>query len=446
MMKQSTRKHFKFGIELELFTLDEKGFMCSGANKLISKVQKKFPHIDIKKECGQNMIEIGCDPDVLIPNIMKQIVEELESILHCAQEEKMFLYPFGTYPGRFEPEIQKEKRYEAQQKLLGQERFKVAARCVGLHCHYTLPWGVFDYLEKMIRVPIQSKNKQSMINIYNLFIALDPLLVTFSQSSPFYQGRCLAKSSRVVMYRGGEIFKCPEGLYANHQKFGALPSYILTGTDLMATIQKKYSEWSELLKSVDVVPEDVLKHGSILGTVWNPVRLNAHGTTEQRSMDANLPSVIVALALIVKFIAKHVQEKFIQVISSDMALKSPFKYENQTLYIPPHSYVRDTLQAKAAFEGLQSEDIFNYCSAFFKLVKSLMPRNRHYLLEPLETMLKEKQTLSDQMLKKAKELGMSNAGELSNEQAAQLALFFCQEFSQDLKTTMERLRQFKEDL
>ena len=446
MEKKYIRKHFKFGIELELFTLDEKGFMSHEAGTLIQEVQKKFPHIDIQKECGQNIIEIGCKPHVLIPNIMKQVVQDLQNILSYAQEQNIFLYPFGTYPGAFEPQIYEDIRYYAQQKILGDERFKIAARCTGLHCHYTLPWGVFNYLEKIIRIPLQSKNKQSMINIYNLFIALDPLLIAFSQSSPFYQGRYVAKSSRVVMYRGGEVFQCPEGLFANYKKFGALPPYILTGTDLVDSIQKRFLEWRSLIEETGVPIESALKHGSILGLSWNSVRLNAHGTTEQRSMDSNLPSIIVALALLIKFIAKHTQENFVQVLPSDMSIKTPFKYENNCLYIPPYSYVRDELQPKAAFEGLQNESVFQYCAVFFQLVKKLMPQNRHYLLLPLEDMLKERKSMADKILNKAKELGVVPEQGLSNEKAAELALFLCREFNEDLQSTFEKLKQFKEDI
>ena len=58
----------------------------------------------------------------------------------------------------------------AKLKIFGKQRFNIAARCVGLHCHYSLPWGVFDYKNKIIKKLIDSKNKQSMVNIYNLFI------------------------------------------------------------------------------------------------------------------------------------------------------------------------------------------------------------------------------------------------------------------------------------
>lgn len=440
------QKYFKFGIELELFTLNDKGYMVHEGPRLISKFKKTYPKIDIKEECGKNMIEIGCKPDVFIPNIMREVIYTLNLLLEESQKEGFILYPFGTYPGTFSPEIYEDERYLAQQEIFGKERFKIAARCAGLHCHYTLPWGVFDQVEKIVRFPIRSKHKQSMINIYNLFIAMDPVLVTFSQSSPFYQGAFIGKSSRVIMYRGGPPFNCPKGLFANFQKFGGLPSYIITGTDLLDTLQKRFSEWSDLLEKININVKNFLKHGSILTTVWNPVRLNAHGTTEQRSMDANLPSIILALALIIKFVAKHIQENFIQIVPSDIAVDSPFKSEKNIIYIPPQSHVRGELQTKAAFEGLQNDRIYTYCSEFLKLAKNLMPQNRHYFLIPLENMLKERETMSDKILKKANEFGMSTSQELSKDQAAQLALFFCEEFKKDLKLTMEKLEEFKEEL
>ena len=54
--------------------------------------------------------------------------------------------------------------------------------------------------------------------------------------------------------------------------------------------------------------------------------------------------------------------------------------------------------------------------------------------------------MADKILNKAKELGVVPEQGLSNEKAAELALFLCREFNEDLQSTFERLKHFKEDI
>ena len=440
------QKHFKFGLELELFTLDKRGYMIQGGERLISSVHAQYPKIDIKKECGMNMIEIGCKPNVYIPNVMKQVTEELANISNCAEQEGILLYPFGTYPGKYATQIYDDVRYQTQENLFGKEQFSIAARCVGLHCHYTVPWEVLDSQEKGIKPMVNSKNKQSLLNIYNLFIAMDPALSTFTQSSPFYEGKRRGKSSRIIMYRGGDIFHCSEGLYANYQSFGALPRYMMTGTDLGHLIKQQFETWIKLLRKLEIHIESFLKRGSILDTAWNPVRINSIGTLEQRGMDANFPSIIVAVALIIKFISKKVQEEFIQVVPSDIGVKNPFRFENNIIYIPPDSWVRKNLQSASAFKGLEDENIFHYCKSLLNLGKVLIPENRRYFLEPLNKMIQNRKTVSDRIIEKAKEMGVDVNLGISNEKASELSLFFVEEFRKDIQETKIQLEKFQEEL
>ncbi len=432
-------KHFKFGVELELFTLDEKGAMSNSGSKLVKKIQNIFPDLGIKNECGENMLEMVSLPEIYIPALMKEVIGNLEKIVFLAKEEGLIIYPFGTYPGKFTPSINQGKGYILKQEFFGQQRFAIAARCIGLHCHYSLPWGTFDQGKKNIKQLSDSKNQQSLINIHNLFIAMDPALSTFTQSSPFYQGKYLGKDSRVIVYRGGGIFNYPQGLYANYEEFGGLQGYIMTGTDLLHTIKNRFLGWEKRLSKLGLNIKHLIKHGSILDTTWNPVKINAHGTTEQRGMDANLPSVIVAVALLIKFIAKDVQEKYLQIVPSDLGIKSPFIMEGNVIYIPPDSYVRTYLQPKAAIEGLDNDDVFNYCSALLKLAKNFIPADREFLFDPLKKMLNEKKTMSDKILDKAKELGVVREEGITDQKAAALALFFSGELYQDLVLTKQAL-------
>lgn len=441
--KRNPRKKLRFGIEFELFTLDEQGYITSGADRLIARVKKHYPNIEIKEEVGKNMIEITTPPSLEVPDAMLKAMDDFEAVAACAAEEKLLLYAYGTYPGAFTPEFHTGKRFRAQEKILGKQRFAIAGRCVGLHIHYSLPWGVFNRVEKIIKPLIRSKNMQMMINIYNLCIAMDPALFTLAQSSPFYQGEQLAKDSRVVFYRGGSDLDSPQGLYANFPEFGALQQYRATNTDILRLIRERFVEWGRLLKGIGRDIALFSKHGSILDNTWNPVKINAHGTMEIRGMDMNHPDIIVAIALMVKYIIKEVQEKFLQIVPSDIGIADPFKREGHIIYIPPDSHVRQVLQRKAAYQGLADDDVYHYVSGLLKLAKEYVPAAKRTLLKPLEEMLETRQTTSDRIIAQAKKL--DGAKELTPAEAAKLALALSGDLYKEIVIMKEQLREFLEE-
>ncbi len=439
-MKKKVQKTLRFGIEFELFTLDEKGYMANGADQLIARVKREHPEIDIKRECGKNMIEITTPVETDVPAAMIRAMENFEVVAVAATEEKLVLYAYGTYPGAFTPEFHVHRRYRAQQKILGKQRFAIAGRCVGLHIHYSLPWGVFDDIKKIIKPLIRSKNMQTMVDIYNLCIAMDPALFTFAQSSPLYQGKYLAKDSRVLMYRGGKDLDSPEGLYANLPEFGALQQYKTTSTDILSQIADRFVDWAEILKSVGTKIAMFSKHGSILDNTWNPVKINSHGTMEIRGMDMNHPDIIAAIAILVKFLLKEIQEKHIRILPADTGVEHPFSFDGKTIVIPPDSFVRKNLQRRAAYEGLADDVVFNYCQAFFRMAKQFVPENREKILQPLEDMLKSRMTTSDRIVAQLEKSGWTKEKELTPAEAAEVALSLSWDLYNEILTTKERLK------
>ncbi|MBS3130951.1 hypothetical protein J4212_00820 [Candidatus Woesearchaeota archaeon] len=438
--QESVLKNLTLGMEAELFTLDSKGSMANGADRLIRKVKGANPQIGITHECGKNMVEISTFPHAETGNVMLQFLDDFEAVLHCAEKEGLALYSYGTYPGSFTPEINTDKGYIIKEQIFGKARFSIAARCIGLHCHYSLPWGVFDHKRKVIKPLINSKNKQSMIDNYNLFIAMDPAITTFAQSSPFYQGSYLGKDSRIIVYRGGKIFNYLQGLYANHQDFGMLQPYKATGTDLLQIIWQRFDLWTGILKNLDMSLKVFLKHGSILDTTWNPVKISSHGTIEQRGMDMNRPQVVIAIAALIKAISKEVQDRFMHVLPSDIGVAEPFKQEGNIIHIPPHTHVRFELQPKAAYHGLDDKNVYAYCSGLLKLGKGIIPRKELPLIAPLEKMISEKKTASDYLIRDAKKLGVSLKTKMTNKQAAELALRHSRDLFRDIIMTKQAIK------
>lgn len=438
---ESILKHVTFGVEYELFTLDKEGRMINGAGRLIEKVRETNPDIDIVRECGENMVEIRSLPDAKIPSVMEKTLADFEAVLHSAEKEGIVLYFYGTYPGFFTPAISNKPEYLVKQRIFGKKRFDIAARCIGMHCHYSLPRGVFDFTNKILKFLPYSRNKNVLEDMYNLFIAMDPALTTFCQSSPFYEGKYIGKDSRVIVYRGGKILNYTEGLYSNHQEFGALQPYKLTGMDLPDLVEMQFELWNKIIDKIDINFTTMIKYGSILDTHWNPVRINAHGTMEQRGMDMNSPRISVAVATLVKAISKAVHEKFIQVVPSNIGRTEPFRLEGNRIFIPHHHHVRHVLQPKAAYLGLEDKDVEAYCSGLLYLGKEFIPKNERPLIEPLESMLEKKKTVSDEIILEAKKIGIDGFSKMSNEQAQSLALNLSKDFFKEIILTKQALAQ-----
>lgn len=435
-----TQPKFQFGTELELFTLNKEGFVTNAGPKLINIIKKKFPKVEIQKEVGKNMIEINSLPDANVPNALEKMIDQLENILYCAERENIILYPYGTYPGTYTPDLNKDKKYSIKEQVFGKTRALHAARVIGLHCHYTLPWSIFDETKVLIRGLVPSKKKHSLVNIYNMFIAMDPALSTFTQSSPFYQGKRMGKDSRIIVYRGGKVLRNPQGVYANHQEFGSLPHYKATTEDILELVKARFEAWNTIVKKLRVNVRTILEYGSLLSTSWNPIKINAHGTMEYRGMDANNPSVIVAIGLIIKYTAREIQEQNLQVVVSKEAIKHPFKRKGNKILIPPHSYVYNYLQVKGAYLGFEDDAVYKYCSSLFSFAKRVIPRDRYHLLEVVEKMLKERKTASDEIIRKARILGYRKGKSLTNAQAAKLALMVSQDLYKDIVTTKQNLK------
>ena len=441
--KKPVLKKALIGMELEFFTIDNEGRMINAADRLISEVKKKYPKIDIGKECGKSMVEITSFPNEQISDTMLHLLENMESILLVAEKEEISVYTLGTYPGSFVPEMRRDKPYVIKENIFGKKRFLIAGRCVGFHCHYTLPWGVFDNKQKILKRLHRSKNQQTMVGSYNLLIAMDPALTTFMQSSPFYQGRFIGKDSRVIVYRGGEDFDYPQGLYANYRPFGALQPYKQTNTDMLDIIFRKYEEWKNLIQKLDVNLRVFSKHGSILDTAWNPVKVNAVGTLEQRGMDSNHPMYLTAAATVIKYILKFVQEENIHVMPSDIGNVEPFKVEGDKLYIPPHTHVRKVLQRNAAYEGLDNDEVYNYCKSMLRLAADVIPKDRAHLLDPFKKCIDERKTVSDEILEFAKKKGADIKETLPKSIAQEIAIEHASRIYKEIILTKKTLEHLK---
>jgi len=418
-------KKFTIGFETEFFIIDRDGRIAHAAEAIFEKANEsegQKTHA-VTKECADNLLEVGSYPDIEGPNTMKSLLYGLKLLTYAAKELGYGVLPLGTYPGKFTPSIRKEPRYKVQTALFGAKRFEIAGRVAGYHCHYALPWGVFDSKKLDLKRLSDSKNQEALVSAFNFLVALDPALSTFMQSSPFYQGRYLAKDSRMLVYCGSEELGYDKGLYTSFPTFGSLPAYVHAGTDIIGQIEDRHALWMKNIEEAGVKTKPVYR--SILDTNWAPVKVNAHGTFEQRGMDMNRLPILFSVSVLIQTLMQRIQDGEFKVVPHDSAKAEPFRIDEKAkvIYIAPDTHVRKVLQRSSTYEGLANDEILFYCKRVLALAKVLGGEAVLQLLDPLSQMLAERTTQSDLILAQAKALGYKDMKEpLPQAIASEIAL------------------------
>src|SRR3989344_1634410 len=433
---KSSLKKFTIGFEVEFFVIDHEGKIAPGAPAILKKIAETSTGPNaIIPECADNLIEVGSYPDTEGTNTMKSLLEGLRLLLYAAKETGYGILPLGTYPGKFTPAMGNTPRYKVQSELFGKTRFQIAGRVAGYHCHYALPWGVFDSKALSLRELGDSKNQEYLVSAFYFRVAMDPALTTFMQSSPFYQGRHLAKDSRMLTYRGSEELGYPKGLYTGFPTFGSLPLYVHAGANLISRIEDRHLLWRQTLEKAGIPKKQIPEYRSILDTNWSPVKVNAHGTFEQRGMDMNRLALFFSVSVLIRRPMCRIQEGALKVIPHDLAKDTPFTFDekNRAIYIAPDTHVSKVLQKFSAHEGLENDLVYNYCKRLVNLVKQLEGSKIDPLLQPLTTMLAERQTTADKILSQAKKAGYTNKRKLLPQSVAQeIALTHSRQMFEDI--------------
>lgn len=427
------------GFEAEYHLVDNSGNISNRAPEVITKAKEHDPNIAIVKEIGKNLVEFNSYPDVKTYNTALNMVDYVEKTMHVCEGMDLNLFPFANYPGRFQPELSESPLYRIKENIFGQ-RLLHSPRSASFHHHYTLPKSVFDNEKKELRLLKKSKLKRTLIGSYNFEIAADPVLTLLMQSSPFYQGEHFAKDARVVVYRGGRKLKFMDGFYARHQQIGGLPPYKQTATDLMQSLKRRWKRWEREVKKADPSVNFDTLYPNKLDIGWHPIKINKHGTLEQRGMDINYMSNMIAVTALLKFCLKKIQREFIEVIPADFGIEEAFKIEGDKMYIPPHTYVRNRLQYWSAYKGYNQKEMYDYAKRFYLMAKQLVPKSYNQLLSPLWDMIENKKSMSDRILSHAKYKGYMNQNRISDQDAKELTLHYTKKFPKDVELTKKRLQ------
>ena len=313
----------------------------------------------------KNLVEVVTPPSSGLQDLADSYLSNLNLALKVASEFGLALYPLGTYPLPINPVVRDDPGYSVQASTIGHDRFLSGGRCAGTHLHIELPAStVWPDVKAALDAP--SASREELLGLYNLATALDPALVALTRACPFYEGRMDGFASRTVHYRG--IFGF-DGLYANLQEVGALSDYATRVEELVDQERARYEAWFAAMDLAGVERRHFALTGADLHRAsWNPVRLTHHGTLEIRSIDSNLPEVILQVCALICGAVERVRSQRLKVMPSRGV--RTVELEGDLLLVPDFTYLSGELLGAAASLGVEDPRIESYVDSLVRFASA----------------------------------------------------------------------------
>lgn len=245
----------KIGIEIEFWTVDQKGRLTS-----CEDISRELDFAD--KEFVKPLFEIKTDAFSEVEELKKQANSYVKEGIEAAERNGKKLVPAGTPLNSGNIETVESERARIQEKIIG-ENLRHAKKVAGTHIHF---------------------EKEDVKNQLNTLTALDPAL-SLLNSSPYYRGERIASSSRNQVYRN----RC----YREFPKHGQLWNYTDSVQEWKERRKKRFEEFREAGRRKGIGEEKIEEHFSVEDALWTPVRLREKfPTIEYRGPDTAMPSQI----------------------------------------------------------------------------------------------------------------------------------------------------------
>lgn len=427
----------KVGLEIEMFILNDEGQMVYEAQQLIKTFKNTKLEPYVRPEMSKGMLELGGIPKPKVRDTTLTFLEMWKTTVETAEKKGYHLLPLGSYPGKTRPQLTSKPWYRGKKTVLGEENVAKEASICGYHYHYTLPERIVK--EEQIRVVQKSHAKDTFLSQYNFLVATDPIALTFCQSSPFWQGIYRAKDSRVLIYRDFALKdgKSTKGIHYYLPLFGALPDYEFTLEDLRVMADKRKTEWLKLLERKRFKEMIHIVNVPALKFMWGPLRVNKIGTFEYRGPDMNFPSYIFGVAALLSYALEAIEKGGLNTLPSDLGINKPFLLEDDTIYLPPYSRVR-YLEYMTTARGLESEEVYQYCSRLLKLVEKISRKaKRSSMLKTIRKMLRERKTMSDDIVNLVKKNGHDPLKPVPEDVLKYVALYYAKRLGKDIEEAQQ---------
>ncbi|NTV23935.1 MAG: hypothetical protein HGA85_06220 [Nanoarchaeota archaeon] len=386
-----------FGIETEFFVIDSKGSVVDKADEVLSALKGKLTSSSLTKECGSAMLEHITFPHTSVKPSIENLLSDFEHLLIELERMDLGIFNLSTYPGKNKGTARKDRRYAIKENILGKQNFQVANRCIGFHFHYSLPRNSFNPNHRFFFMDISSNSKSRVLDLFNMYIAIDPAVTALMQSSPYYEGKRIGKDSRAIYYRGDHM---PGSLYEMQPEFGVLNEYCTDFDALLHKISERTAKWKYLLKKEGANLSEFAKDDaeiSALDSSWKPVKITSHGTIEYRGSDMNSFEKILGLSFALKYTSRHIEKSSVSVLPSEIGTENPFREEDNVLHVPTFDKIK-SLEGKSLFSGFESKEALYYSKRFLDYVEKQMPHDERMMLRPFRNAVEEKKTTSDEVI------------------------------------------------
>jgi hypothetical protein len=293
------------GLEIEYWVVDSSGRLCAGEEIVAS-------HDRICHEFVAPMVEFETPPSDDLDTVRRDLKEVLEAGVKTARREDKHLVPLGTplTTGNM-PAI--SGRGKLLEQLYG-DGIEYAKHCAGTHIHF---------------------DKRAVSNQLNLLTALDPALALVA-SSPYYDGKRLAHSSRAYVYRyeTGREFSRYRDLWA----------YAESMNEWNTRLNDVYEDLRVLADERGISSAKFERHIEPENAVLTPVRLRlVSPTVEWRAPDTALPSQLLSLL-------EDVSRTVDRLSNRSLSIDDEIGITEETVTIPAFSDLRD-LTREAITEG-----------------------------------------------------------------------------------------------
>jgi hypothetical protein len=261
----------RLGIEMEFWTVDETGRLCS-SDGLVDA------HDGVHPEFIEPLVEVKTEPHESERALRRELQRTLLSVLETADALGTRLVPLGTPLTTISAPATTE-RGRLFERVYG-EGVVSAKNCAGTHVHF---------------------EKGEVGRQLNLLTALDPA-ISLVNSSPYYRGERAVNSARAAAYRG----ECG----AAFERYCDLWSYVDGVGEWRSRVERAYRDFHDLAVERGVDRRLVDEWFDPEDAMLNPVRLREElPTVEWRAPDTALPDQVVRLAFTVRDLVSQTSEK-----------------------------------------------------------------------------------------------------------------------------------------
>ena len=373
----------KLGLELELMLTNGPGEVVNRADEVLS-----HPLVSryLNKEATHAVIEVNGPPASSLAELEQGFMVELKRLGGIVELIGLRVIPASEFgPGQVPIGREDSLRYIFNERVFGKDNSLVSRSLCGTHLH----------IDREIRV----------LDQYNVLESIDPVFAFLSTSS-YLKGTNTLNCNRVNSYR--------HFVFGNLPLHGQLLNYAESLDQLGLLGKTRLSTWKQMVndKRSDGCYDEY-------NACWGPIRLREK-TIEVRNADANLFSLVMAMAALYKGVNNYVFDKKLEVKIAEPG--QTYSITGSEITLPSYHNLKN-MEREGIKDGLRSEPVFNYLTYLVDIAENGLPHHEKRYLAPFKEMLKVRKNVADLLSAYAHSIDSSVNGSISSGTAQSVSLY-----------------------